>query len=156
MGTLHRTSTNPVSLAVLLLGVVPAVVCASNAQLIEKALHTPAKAIFAPSRPVKKPEVTLQGTLEQYIRAVVHTNGFGEITKTSVVTCTRNPAEKCVRIVGDACPKKKKPTEDCEGMDLTAIVNVNGKPKLDAAYGPDPKITIRDQADIEKSLQEAP
>ncbi len=127
----------------------------SGAGLIRQALQLEVASILTPAHPVEHAQVPLRGTIQQYVRAVVHTNLVGEITKRSIVACKHHPREKCVEIVGEACPGKWKNSEECEGMNLTLRINLNRTPTLDSGLGPSGE-AIRDQADIERALLQAP
>ena len=126
-----------------------------DAKLLRQALQVSAASLLRPAHQVKNPEIPLRGTIQQYVRNVVHTNGVGEITKTRIVACKQHPHQRCVEIVGEACPGKWKQSEECEGMYLTIRVNLNGTPKLDSGIGPSYE-AIRDQSDIERALEIAP
>src|SRR5205814_1535649 len=109
----------------------------SDRDLIRRAGRVPAKLLLAPKRPIPKPTVPLKGTIEDYVTAVVHTNGRGKIIRRSIVPCEANRSVKCVELVGDPCPPETKSNPehvDCEGMALTVLIDVSqAAPRLDWA-----------------------
>lgn len=128
--------------------------------LVLRAENAQASALIPPSRRRDRTAgVLLRGTLQEYVAAVVDSEGKPDLrlVTSGFVRCTKQRSHRCVAVVGDPCLQdKKNPEGDCEGMFLTVVVDVSQTPvALDQAVGGGFYI-VRNQDDIEDLRAEAP
>lgn len=123
----------------------------AGSELAAAARKLPAAPLFGP-RVSGTPAVKLAGSVVAYVAAVV---GEPRAVKLYEVGCTAatDPDARCVAVVADPCADDLRAGEDCEGMYLTAVVNITtGKlDRADAGNYP-----VESQADIEDRLEMAP
>jgi hypothetical protein len=129
--------------------------------LVLRAKNAQASALIPPSRRRgRTANVLLQGTLQEYVAAVVDFEGKPNLrlVTSGFVQCTKQRGHRCVAVVGDPCSLQAKKNLDgeCEGMYLTVVVDVSQDPvALDQAVGGGLYI-VRNQDDIEDLRAEAP
>jgi hypothetical protein len=124
--------------------------------IVKRAEKVPAKRLIpASKRPNRRVSVPLRGTVVEYVASVVSFLGKPqlELTSSGFVPCSRDHAHRCVAVVGDPC--RAISSENCEGMYLTVVIDV------DAAYSPDRAVgagryVVENQDDIEDLRAAAP
>jgi hypothetical protein len=125
-------------------------------KIVKTAEAVPAtRLIPASKQPARRLSVPLRGTVREYVASVVSFAGKPQLKLTSsgFVPCTRDQAHRCVAVVGDPC--RMVSSEDCEGMYLTVVIDVDAAYSLDRAVGGG-RYIVENQDDIEDLRAVAP
>ena len=124
--------------------------------IVKTAETVPAKRLIpASKRPARHVFVPLRGTVREYVSSVVSFAGKPqlELTSSGFVPCSRDHAHRCVAVVGDPC--RIVSGENCEGMYLTVVIDVDAAYSLDRAVGAG-RYRVENQDDIEDLRAAAP
>ena len=124
--------------------------------IVKTAETVPAKRLIpASKRPARHASVPLRGTIREYVASAVSFAGKPqlELTSSGFVPCSRDHAHRCVAVIGDPC--RIASSENCEGMYLTVVVDVDAAYSLDRAVGAG-RYVVENQDDIEDLRAAAP